>query len=155
MAKTPSTEKDLVFSATKKDFKLDWFSGKGAGGQHRNKHQNCCRITHIETGLVAIGQEHRERISNQRDAFNRLSAMLIEHFKLSESERGERNNETIRTYHEPRNTVKDHASGFEQQYKDVVEDGEIAEMLEARKRELMNELEGESPFLLLEKLNGF
>jgi len=36
---------------TKKDFKIDWYSGSGAGGQHRNKHQNCCRIIHIESGF--------------------------------------------------------------------------------------------------------
>ena len=47
---------------TKKDFKLDWFNGSGAGGQHRNKHQNCCRITHIESGLTSIGQDSRSRV---------------------------------------------------------------------------------------------
>jgi peptide chain release factor 1 len=127
-----------VFSATKKDFKIDWFSGQGAGGQHRNKHQNCCRITHIPSGLTAIGQEHRTRPANQRIAFERLVAILIKHYELEKTQkRGERNDETIRTYHEPRNVVKDHASGFQEEYKTVVKDGEIAAMLEARKRELM------------------
>lgn len=66
--------------------------------------------------------------------------MLVKHYHLDEpQERGERSDETIRTYHEPRNVVKDHASGFQQEYKTVVKDGEIAEMLEARKRALMNE----------------
>jgi len=40
---------------TKKDFKIDWYSRSGAGGQHRNKHQNCCRITHLATGLCEKG----------------------------------------------------------------------------------------------------
>ena len=39
-----------------KDLKVEWYSGTGAGGQHRNKHQNSCRITHIPTGLVATSQ---------------------------------------------------------------------------------------------------
>ena len=38
------------------DLKIEWYSGTGAGGQHRNKHQNSCRITHIPSGLVATAQ---------------------------------------------------------------------------------------------------
>lgn len=45
------------------DFRIDWFSGSGAGGQHRNKHQNCCRYTHLPTGTV-VKAEGRERTKN-------------------------------------------------------------------------------------------
>lgn len=38
------------------DLRIEWYSGTGAGGQHRNKHQNSCRITHIPTGTVATAQ---------------------------------------------------------------------------------------------------
>ncbi len=38
------------------DLKIEWYSGTGAGGQHRNKHQNSCRVTHISSGLVATAQ---------------------------------------------------------------------------------------------------
>lgn len=38
------------------DLKVEWYSGTGAGGQHRNKHQNSCRITHIPSGVVATAQ---------------------------------------------------------------------------------------------------
>lgn len=48
-------------SYTRKDFDIDWFSGTGAGGQHRNKHQNCIRITHRETGIRVQCTKHRER----------------------------------------------------------------------------------------------
>ncbi|RKZ88305.1 MAG: hypothetical protein DRQ39_02695 [Gammaproteobacteria bacterium] len=133
------TTKQAAFSATKKDFNIDWFSGQGAGGQKRNKTQNCCRITHLQSGLMATGQDHRTRPANQRDAFERLVAMLIKHYRLDEAPERDINTETIRTYHEPRNIVKDHASGLTQEYKYVVKDGNIADMLEARRREMGNE----------------
>ena len=57
---------------TRKDFKLDWFSGKGGGGQHRNKHQNCLRLTHIESGATATGQSNKERPANQKEALQNL-----------------------------------------------------------------------------------
>lgn len=38
------------------DLKIEWYSGTGAGGQHRNKHQNSCRITHLPTGITATAQ---------------------------------------------------------------------------------------------------
>ena len=38
------------------DCEIEWFSGRGAGGQHRNKHQNCCRLRHKATGLTESAQ---------------------------------------------------------------------------------------------------
>jgi peptide chain release factor 1 len=65
-------KKELLFSITKKDFKIEYFSGTGAGGQYRNKHQNCVRIHHPESGVVVTGQSNRERISNLREAFKNM-----------------------------------------------------------------------------------
>lgn len=49
------------------DFRVEWFSGSGAGGQHRNKHQNSCRVIHVPTGLMEARQgRHRE--ANLREA---------------------------------------------------------------------------------------
>jgi peptide chain release factor 1 len=58
-----------------KDFKLEWFSGTGCGGQHRNKHQNSARITHIPTGIVETSQS-RSREASYRDALTRLKQRL-------------------------------------------------------------------------------
>jgi peptide chain release factor 1 len=44
------------FELDQKDLRIEWYSGTGAGGQHRNKHQNSARITHIPTGLVVTAQ---------------------------------------------------------------------------------------------------
>jgi peptide chain release factor 1 len=62
----------LLFTLTKKDFKVDYFSGSGAGGQHRNKHQNCVRLRHPASGAIAVGQSHRDRKSNMREAKRNL-----------------------------------------------------------------------------------
>ena len=64
--------KELLFSITKNDFEVDWFSGTGCGGQYRNKHQNCCRIRHKDSGAIATGQSQRDRISNLREATENL-----------------------------------------------------------------------------------
>jgi peptide chain release factor 1 len=117
---------------TKKDFRVDWFSGSGAGGQHRNKHQNCCRITHIETGLCAQGTESRDRVTNQRNAFNRLVSRIIAHHEQLEENKPEISNEVIRIYHAERNEVIDKASGLRMEFKDVVLDGDLSEMIESR-----------------------
>jgi hypothetical protein len=69
---------EKLFSITKKDLKVDYFSGTGAGGQYRNKHQNCVRIRHSQSGAVATGQSARDRKSNIREALNNL----VEHPKF-------------------------------------------------------------------------
>ena len=67
-------EKKLLLTLSKErgDFKVDYFSGKGPGGQNRNKSQKCCRISHPESGAVGTGQDERSREQNTRNAFNRL-----------------------------------------------------------------------------------
>lgn len=60
------------FKLTKDDFEITWFSGSGAGGQYRNKHANCCRMTHKESGITKIGQSQRDQISNRQDAFKAI-----------------------------------------------------------------------------------
>lgn len=65
--------KKLLFSITKKDFEITYFSGSGAGGQHRNKHKNCVRIKHKETGIITTGQEERSLTQNKKNAFIRMT----------------------------------------------------------------------------------
>ena len=99
--------KQLVDSWSRKDFKIEWFSGTGAGGQHRNKTQNCCRITHIESGLVSTGQNHRERKRNFSEAFNDLATKIYDHYYSKEKDRAPIT-EVIRTYNECENRITDH-----------------------------------------------
>lgn len=54
---------------TRKDFEFNWYSGSGAGGQHRNKHQNCLRLKHIPSGIVVTAADGRDRPGNIRRAF--------------------------------------------------------------------------------------
>ena len=117
---------------TKKDFKIEWFSGSGAGGQHRNKHQNCCRIIHAESGLSAIGTSFKERSKNQQSAFKALAKKIIAQFMKDSSVDFKINTEIIRNYNESRNEVHDKASGLKMPYNIVMKNG-IGPMIEARK----------------------
>lgn len=59
------------------ELKVEWYSGSGAGGQHRNKHQNSCRLTHIPTGIICTAQT-RSRESSYRDALVALVSRVQE-----------------------------------------------------------------------------
>lgn len=63
---------ELLFSITKKDLDISYFSGTGAGGQYRNKHQNCVRMIHRDSGASATGQSNRNRTANLKEAFKGL-----------------------------------------------------------------------------------
>jgi len=124
---------------TKKDFKLEWFSGSGAGGQHRNKHQNCLRITHIESGLMCVGQNSRSRVENQRDAFTRLAEKVIAWHNMDDTgpERFKAT-DVIRNYHACRNEVKD-TTGATATYKEVVDKNNIGIMIEERRKRISDD----------------
>lgn len=65
--------RDLLFSVTGDDLRIEYFSGKGAGGQHRNRHQNCIRMFHDESGASVTAQRHKERTANIREAFHAIT----------------------------------------------------------------------------------
>lgn len=70
--------RQLLFSVTKKDLEVTFYSGHGPGGTNRNKVQNCVRIRHPASGALVTGQEHRERPANIKAALRRL----VDHAKF-------------------------------------------------------------------------
>jgi peptide chain release factor 1 len=116
---------------TEDQFRYEWFSGTGKGGQHRNKHQNCCRCIHEPTGITANGTGSRSRDENKRAAYITCMSRIQAHFH-KDKERNLAGTERIRTYHEPDNRVTDHASGHVDTYTNVVVKGDIDEMVTAR-----------------------
>ena len=47
--------------------------GKGSGGQHRNKKQNCVRLKHPASGVTVVSQGERSRMQNEKTALQRLA----------------------------------------------------------------------------------
>lgn len=64
------------------DFRIEWYSGTGAGGQHRNKHQNSIRLTHLPTGLTETAQ-CRSRETSYKDAMEQMIKTLRSNAKYA------------------------------------------------------------------------
>lgn len=102
------------------DFRLEWYSGSGSGGQHRNKHMNSARIVHLPTGTVRTAQT-RSRENSRQSA---MEALLAELDRRAAEEGGARENgdrrsqlgsgersDKRRTYRFQDGRVTDHATG--------------------------------------------
>lgn len=100
-----------------RDFRVEWYSGSGAGGQHRNKHQNSCRITHVPSGVIITAQTRSRQSSLQQakdEILRRLnefqSRQVLDIMAADRKQQvgtGERADK-IRTYRFQDNIVKDH-----------------------------------------------
>lgn len=64
--------RELLFSVTKKDFKVTVFRGSGPGGQSRNKTSTAVRIKHPESGATAESQVYKSQDQNKQAAFRKL-----------------------------------------------------------------------------------
>lgn len=64
--------KELLFSVTKKDFRVDTFRAGGPGGQKQNKTNSGVRLTHLDSGAVGEFRNYRSQPENKKEAFNRL-----------------------------------------------------------------------------------
>ena len=105
-----------------KDFKVVYTKGSGPGGQHRNKVETACTITHIPTGMKQSCQSTRSKSKNYELALKTLKSKLA---AIEKSDKHNRLNKVranavydtsngslvIRTYNYKRNEVKDHRTG--------------------------------------------
>ena len=115
-----AAESQRAVAIPETDLKIEWYSGTGAGGQHRNKTQNSCRITHIPSGVVATSQTRsrqnslklamiaiQEHVDNQTTtAYNKNIAADRKH-QVGSGMRGDK----IRTYRFQDDSVQDHITG--------------------------------------------
>ena len=60
------------------DISVRWFSGTGAGGQHRNRHLDSVELVHLPTGIRRSAQT-RSRANGMADARSRLEAAFRDH----------------------------------------------------------------------------
>lgn len=79
---------DKLKRRSEDDFKIEWYSGTGCGGQNRNKIMSSCRLTHLPTGIVKTAQT-RSRQNSQRLA---MESMIIELDSRANNENSERSN---------------------------------------------------------------
>lgn len=103
------------------DCRVEFFSGTGAGGQHRNKKQNSARVTHVPTGEVAVAQS-RSREANVRDAIaelkKRVDTSNFSRYNLTVNARRREQvgsgmrGDKVRTYRFRDDSVEDHRTGM-------------------------------------------
>jgi hypothetical protein len=67
------TKKEILFSVTKKDLRVEYFRTGGPGGQKQNKTSSGCRITHPASGAKGEARETRSQHQNRKLALQRLA----------------------------------------------------------------------------------
>lgn len=121
-------QRKLIFSARRKDFRIDTFASGGPGGQHQNKTQSGVRITHAESGISAECRESRSQHQNLATAFRRVARRLaqwaIDRDRGAPERPDLRTLPTVRTYHGADNRVKDHRTGVVRPYQPTI-DGDL------------------------------
>lgn len=102
------------------ELQIQWYSGTGAGGQHRNKHQNSCRLKHTPTGIVVTAQCRSRQNSLEQAKAELLSRLKSQtqsnqaqaHNQLRKGQVGSgMRGDKIRTYRFQDDKVVDHKTG--------------------------------------------
>lgn len=74
------SNRELLFSVTRKDLEIQTFRSGGPGGQHQNKIETGVRIVHRASGAVGESRNERSQHANKKLAMQRLAAS--EKFRL-------------------------------------------------------------------------
>jgi peptide chain release factor 1 len=118
-------------SLDKNDLKIEYMRGTGPGGQHKNKTNSACKITHVPTGISAYCDERNQKTS-YRNAMKELESRIKDakaqvkaDEKKARRDHAIHNTATIRTYDFKAGVVRDHRSGKTASLKEVLEKGKI------------------------------
>jgi len=65
--------KELAFTVTHKDCRMQTFRSGGKGGQNQNKRDTGVRFIHDPSGATGESREHRTQLENKRAAFKRMT----------------------------------------------------------------------------------
>lgn len=65
--------RDLAFSVSLQDCRVDTFRSGGKGGQNQNKRSTGVRVVHKPSGAVGESREFRTQLENKRAAFGRMA----------------------------------------------------------------------------------
>lgn len=70
-----------------RDCEVEFFTGPGPGGQHRNKTRTAVRLTHLPSGEVVTATERRSQRQNLDVAYERMAEKLAELNKVKKKRR--------------------------------------------------------------------
>jgi len=79
--------RELLFSVTLDDCRVDTFRSGGPGGQNQNKRDTGVRITHVASGAVGEAREERSQLQNKKTAFRKMTETPAFKFWVHEERR--------------------------------------------------------------------
>jgi peptide chain release factor 1 len=129
------------------DLRIDVMRAGGPGGQSVNTTDSAVRITHMPSGLVVQCQDEKSQHKNKAKAMTVLRARLyaLEEQRLADERAQDRRSqvgsgersEKIRTYNFPQSRVTDHRAGITLHKLDAVMEGDLEELLDGVKKQIL------------------
>lgn len=121
------------------ELRFDYMRSSGPGGQHVNKTESACRVTHIPTGLAVAIQQERKQEKNKEKAIEVLKEKLFEMEMMNQqnqiqNDRKEQmgqsdRSDKIRTYNYPQSRITDHRTSITLYDMDKMMRGEYMDQL--------------------------
>ena len=129
------------------ELRIDVMRAGGPGGQSVNTTDSAVRITHIPSGLVVQCQDEKSQHKNKAKAMKVLRSRLLdlETARVADERASDRReqvgtgerSEKIRTYNFPQNRITDHRAGITLHKLDGVLEGDLAELLDGVRSEML------------------
>ena len=73
----PEIDDDIDIEINPADLRIDVYRASGAGGQHVNKTEVRCVITHMPSGIVVQCQNDRSQHKNKDQAMKQLKSEIV------------------------------------------------------------------------------